>query len=176
MSKSSRWIPLLAALSLPAAAAIAPPGGLGRGMAVPPGVEAAFALSAAGVQVYQCSALGADGWGWTYVAPDVTLYEGSRTIGTHKVPDLWESSSDRSSVTAVPRVNQQAGNGNMPWQLLRAAPLNATGMFAGVTHVQRVNTEGGVPAATGCGPGNVGAENRVPFRAEYYFYKRAGTG
>src|SRR5688500_2573077 len=89
MKMSLKWIPLVAALSLPAAAAISPPGGLARGMAAPAGVEPAFALSAAGVQIYQCSALGADGWGWTYVAPDVTLYEGTRTIGTHKVPDLW---------------------------------------------------------------------------------------
>jgi hypothetical protein len=176
MRTTFRWVSLLAALSLPAAAAISPPGGLGRGMAAPPGVEPAFALSASGVQIYQCSALGADGWGWTHVAPDVTLFEGSRSIATHRSPDLWESLSDRSSVTAVPRVNQHAGAGNMPWQLMRAAPLNPNGMFAGVTHVQRVNTEGGVPAATGCGPGNVGAENRVPFRADYYFYKANGTG
>lgn len=167
---------LVATLALPAAAAIAPPSGLGRGMAAPAGVEPAFALSAEGAQVYQCSALGGDGWGWTYVSPDATLYEGTRTIATHKVPDLWESVSDRSSVTAVPRVNQAAGSGNLPWQLMRAAPLNATGMFAGVTHVQRVNTQGGLPAATGCGPANVGAENRVAFRADYYFYKPAGAG
>jgi hypothetical protein len=176
MNATLRFLPLIAACALPAFAAIAPPTGLGRGMAAPAGVEPAFALSAEGVQVYQCSALGADGWGWTYVAPDVTLYEGTRTIATHKVPDLWEASTDRSSVTAVPRVNQAAGGRNLPWQLLRAAPLNETGMFAGVTHVQRVNTEGGLPEATGCGPANVGAENRVAFRADYYFYRAAGAG
>lgn len=166
--------PLLAA-ALPAAAAISPPSGLGRGMAAPPNVEPAFALSASGVQIYQCSNLG-DGWGWTYVAPDVTLYEGTRSIGEHKRPDLWESTSDRSSVTAVPRVNQGAGAGNLPWQLMRAAPLNPTGMFANVTYVQRVNTQGGLPSPTGCGPGLEGTENRVPFRADYYFYKPVGAG
>ena len=164
---------LLAAL--PAAAAISPPSGLGRGMAAPANVEAAFALSASGVQIYQCSNLG-DGWGWTYVAPDVTLYEGARSIASHKRHDLWESLSDRSSVTAVPRVNQGAGAGNLPWQLMRAAPLNSTGMFANVTHMQRVNTQGGAPAPTGCGPGLEGLENRVPFRADYYFYKPIGAG
>ena len=172
-----RSIPiLLAVAALPAAAAISRPSGVAAAINPPAGVEPAFALSASGVQVWQCSALGADGWGWSYVAPDATLYEGSRSIATHKVPDLWESLSDRSSVTAVPRANQPAGAGNLSWQLMEAAPLNPTGMFAGVTHVQRVNTGGGVPPASGCGPANVGAENRVPFRADYYFYKRAGTG
>lgn len=167
--------PALLLAALPVAAAIAPPGGLGRGMPAPDDVEAAFALSATGVQIYQCSNLG-DGWGWTYVAPDVTLYEGSRSIAEHKRPDLWESLSDRSSVTAVPRVQQAAGAGNLPWQLMRAAPLNPTGMFAGVTYMQRVNTEGGLPAPVGCGPGLEGTENRVPFRADYYFYKPVGAG
>ena len=163
-------------LGFPASAAVSPPAGLGRGMAPPAGVEPAFALAASGVQIYQCSALGGDGWGWTYVAPDVTLYEGTRSVAIHKVPDLWESLSDRSSVTAVPRVNQPAAAGNLPWQLLGAAPLNPTGIFAGVTHMQRVNTQGGLPAPVGCGPGNVGAENRVAFRADYYFYKPPGAG
>ena len=167
---------LLAAAALPAAAAISRPAGVAPALSPPAAVEPAFALTASGVQIWQCNALGADGWGWTYVAPDATLYEGSRSIATHKVPDLWESLSDRSSVTAVPRANQAAGTGNLSWQLMQAAPLNATGMFAGVTHIQRVNTQGGVPPATGCGAANVGAENRVPFRADYYFYKRAGTG
>ena len=174
--KITHLVPVALLVALPAAAAVSPPSGLGRGMATPANVEPAFALSATGVQIYQCSALGADGWGWTYVAPDVTLYEGTRSVATHKVPDLWESLSDRSSVTAVPSVNQPAATGNLPWQLMRAAPLNPSGMFAGVTHVQRVNTQGGLPAPVGCGPDNVGAENRVAFRADYYFYKRAGAG
>lgn len=169
---------LLAVAALSSAsvlAAVSPPAGLARGMAPPASVKPAFALSASGVQIYQCSALGGGGWGWTHVAPDVTLYEGTRSVATHQVPDLWESLSDRSSVTAVPSVNQQAAAGNLPWQLLRAAPLNPTGMFAGVTHMQRVNTQGGLPAPVGCGPDNVGAENRVDFRADYYFYKPAGS-
>jgi hypothetical protein len=175
MRKPALALLLLCAASLAATAAVTPPSGLGRGMAAPSGVEPAFALSAEGAQIYQCSNLG-DGWGWTYVAPDVTLREGTRTIAEHKRPDLWESTSDRSSVTAVPRASQSAGAGNLPWQLLAAAPLNPTGMFANVTYMQRVNTAGGLPAATGCGPGNEGAENRVAFRADYYFYKPAGAG
>ena len=46
-------------------------------------------------------------------------------------------------------------------------------MFAGVTSIQRVNTDGGAAPTRGCGPDNVGAEARVAYRADYYFYKRA---
>ena len=133
-------------------------------------------LSAEGAHIYQCRPVSADGrFGWVFTAPDATLYEGSRSAATHKVPDLYESLSDRSSVTAVPRANQPAGAGNLSWQLMQAAPLNPTGMFAGVTSIQRVNTQGGVAPAGGCGPAADGAESRVAFRADYYFYKRNGA-
>lgn len=176
MSRTSRFLPTLLVLALPAAAAIAPPPNLPATLAAPQALEPAFMLSGSGVQVYQCSLLAANTWGWAYVAPDATLYEGARAVGTHKSPDVWESTSDRSSVTAVPRASQPAGAGNLPWQALRAAPLNPTGIFANVAFMQRVNTSGGVPAATGCGPDNVGEEARVAFRADYYFYKPAGAG
>ncbi len=151
MSRTSRFLPTLLVLALPAAAAIAPPPNLPATLAAPQALEPAFMLSGSGVQVYQCSLLAANTWGWAYVA-------------------------DRSSVTAVPRASQPAGAGNLPWQALRAAPLNPAGIFANVAFMQRVNTLGGVPAATGCGPDNVGEEARVAFRADYYFYKPAGAG
>jgi hypothetical protein len=48
-------------------------------------------------------------------------------------------------------------------------------MFAGVTSIQRVNTTGGVAPPGGCSAANAGAESRVPFTAQYYFYKRRGA-
>ena len=45
-------------------------------------------------------------------------------------------------------------------------------MFAGVTSIQRVNTNGGIAPATGCDDSHAGNEARVAFSADYYFYKR----
>jgi hypothetical protein len=43
------------------------------------------------------------------------------------------------------------------------------GIFDGVIFIQRVNTAGGLPPS---GPGPfVGAEEEVPYTAEYYFYR-----
>ncbi len=175
MSHRPRNLLLCLAVVLPAAAAIAPPSNLPQSLAAPPTLEPSFMLSGSGVQIYQCALLAANTWGWAYVTPDATLYEGTRAVGTHKSPDVWESTSDRSSVTAVPRTSLPAGAGNLPWQAMRAAPLSPTGIFANVSFMLRVNTSGGVPAATGCGPENVGVEARVAFRADYYFYKPAGA-
>jgi hypothetical protein len=89
--------------------------------------------------------------------------------------NLWESLSDRSSVSGVLRATQASGGGNLPWAYLRAVPTSEDGMFAGVTSIQRVDTRGGAAPANGCGADTIGQEARVPFTAEYYFYKRRGT-
>ena len=167
----------LAAL-IPAAAALAAipePPGLGPAIRAGADEEPAFVLSANGVHVYECKATpSANAFAWYFTAPDATLYEGSRSVATHKSPNLFESLSDRSSVSGVVRSTQNAGVNNLPWVLLRAQPLSPQGMFAGVTSIQRVNTSGGAAPGTGCAAGNAGAEARVNFTADYYFYKRRG--
>jgi hypothetical protein len=163
------------AAALPAAAAIAPPAGVAPALRASAAEEPAFVLSADGVHIYQCKPLDGSGrYAWVFTAPDATLYEGSRSVATHKSPNLWESLSDRTSVTAVVRSTQPAG-GNLPWTMMNAQPLGSGGMFAGVTSIQRVNTQGGAAPAGGCGPDTDGDESRVAFRADYYFYKQRGV-
>jgi len=159
--------------ALPAAAVTAP-GGLPPRLQAAPGEEPAFMLAAEGVHVFECKpGNGPTGFTWSFVAPDATLFEGARTAATQTRPDLWESATDRSSVTAVPRTTAQAGDADLPWALFAAQPLADAGLFAGVTSIQRVNTAGGVAPAADCGADRAGSELRVPFTADYYFYRRA---
>ena len=163
--------------SLPASSAIPEPSGLGPGIRASADEEPAFVLSANGVHIYQCKAAPgvASSYAWFFTAPDATLYEGSRSIATHKSVNLWEAASDRSSVSGVVRSTQNAGVDNLPWTLYRAQPLAGDGLFAGVTSIQRVNTSGGAAPTGGCAAGNEGTEARVAFTAQYYFYKRRGA-
>jgi hypothetical protein len=167
----------LALAGLPAAAAISEPAGLGAGIRATADEEPAFMLSASGAHVYHCKATPNDpnAYAWYFVGPDATLSEGSRSVGTHKAVNLWESTSDRSSVSGVVRSSQSGGANNLPWTLYRAQSLGASGMFAGVTSIQRVNTSGGAAPSTGCAAANAGAESRSNFTADYYFYKRRGA-
>jgi hypothetical protein len=164
--------------SLPATAAIPEPAGLPAAIRAGADEEPAFMLSASGVNVYECKPApnGPNAYAWYFTAPDATLSDGGRTVATHKTPNLWESSGDRSSVSGVVRASQGAGANNLPWTLYRAQALGASGMFAGVTSVQRVNTSGGGAPATACSASNAGSESRSPFTADFYFYKRRGTG
>lgn len=60
----------------------------------------------------------------------------------------------------------------VPWLLLSATPA-AEGTFAHVTHVQRLDTEGGKAPASGCDASHLGAKALVPYKATYYFYRAA---
>jgi hypothetical protein len=168
---------LVAAPTL-AAAALAEPAGIAPGLRAAANEQAAFVLSGSGVYVYQCKQNPADAnrYGWYFVAPDATLYEGSREAARFATPTLFESLSDRTSVATLARATQPAGSGNLPWAMMRAQPLGASaGMFNGITSVQRVNTRGGLPPAGGCDADNIGEEARVAFNADYYFYRQRGT-
>jgi hypothetical protein len=158
----------------PALAVIAEPAGIAPGIRASADEEPAFMLSADGAQIFQCKArLNApETYAWLFTAPDVTLYDGPRSVARMASPNLWESTDDRSSVAGIVRGTQAAGTDNLPWLLMRASPIGDTGIFSGVTSIQRVNTTGGVAPANGCDADHAGAEVRVPFRAEYYFYKR----
>ncbi len=69
----------------------------------------------------------------------------------------------------VPPVTVTAGA--IPWLILSAVEANTIGpgIFERTTFIQRVNTTGGVaPAAA---PTALGQEARVPYTAEYFFYR-----
>ena len=72
------------------------------------------------------------------------------------------------------REKYDGGAGNVPWLLLTGTSNSTTGKFANVTSVQRLATQGGVEPIEACNGSNVGKEARVPYTADYYFYKRKG--
>ena len=165
---------LAAALALPALAAIAPPG-VAPVLQPSAAEQPSMALSEAGVNIFECrpNAGAAGGYAWSFIAPDATLYDGNRSVARRTTPNLWESSEDRTSVSGFARAALNSGD-NLPWALYRALPVGDTGLFAGVTSIQRVNTRGGLAPPTGCTEATAGSEQRVAFTADYYFYRANG--
>ena len=170
----------LAALALPLLAlALAAPAGadpsddlrppdLGdcQQLQVQTGNELVFHAFGAGVQIYRW-----DGASWVFVAPEATLYADAGhhgVIGTHYAGPTWESGSGSKVVGQVLERATPDPNA-IPWLLLKAKSTDGPGIFAEVTYIQRVNTVGGkAPTA----PGDyVGELVRVPYTAEYFFYK-----
>jgi len=172
-----RAIPFLAiAAAIPCAhAAVPEPQGIGSGLRAPAGEQPEFVLKAEGVQVYACQPRTDDpkAFEWAFVGPQATLRENGKVVGRHAAGPIWESTNDKSSVKGSARSGQDAGAGNIPWLLLAGTPSQGSGKFAGVTSILRVATKGGVePAGGGCNASKSGKEERVPYTADYYFYKR----
>lgn len=130
------------------------------------GNRVSFHAYALGVQIYHWN-----GTAWTFVAPEAALFNDpcyEEQVGIHYAGPTWES-KDGSKVAGVRQAACTPNRGAIPWLLLAATPTPRHGIFARTTYIQRVNTIGGTaPAEAGSA---VGDEARVPYSAEYYFYR-----
>lgn len=165
---------LLSLATFAASAAMTEPSGLDEKLRPASDEQLAFVLAAQGAQVYVCKPSPKDpyAYAWTFVAPEAALSENGSIVGRHYGGPTWESSSDGSSVKGAVRERQDGGYGNIPLLLLGGTPAPKDGKFAGVTSIQRVATRGGIEPKEKCDASSVGKEMRVPYTADYYFYKR----
>jgi hypothetical protein len=137
-----------------------------QNLGVMAGNELAFHAYAGGVQIYRWN-----GASWTFVAPEAVLYADAgenSIVGIHYAGPTWESVSGSK---VVGRVSDRCtpDSSAIPWLVLEAVYTERHGIFAHVTYIQRLNTVGGLaPTAPGT---VVGEEARVPYTAEYLFYR-----
>lgn len=135
-------------------------------LAAPEGSELLFRTFATGTQNYRWN-----GTSWDFVAPSADLFASPNFngyVGTHYGGPTWESNSG-SKVVAARLEGCTPDASAVPWLLLETVSTGGRGIFSKVTHIQRVNTTGGLrPIAPGM---TVGEEARVSYTAVYYFYK-----
>lgn len=142
-------------------------------IAVPEDQKVAFHTFATGVQIYVCrqSATDPSRFVWVFKAPEAILYDSDgNVVGTHYAGPTWESNSG-SKVRGAVLARLASPDGAIPWLLLRAVESDGPGIFARVTYIQRINTTGGLAPAVTLTAADVGTEVRVPYTAEYYFYR-----
>jgi len=122
-------------------------------------------ISAKGVQIYQCR-----DQKWVFVAPEAQLFDSSgNLVGRHFAGPTWEASGDGSKVVGTTKSRADApAAGAIPWLLLGTKSVGGSGYFSDVTSIQRVATAGGVAPAGDCS--GTGAQARVPYTADYYFF------
>ena len=131
----------------------------------PAGAKVVYHVYARGVQIYRWN-----GTAWALYGPDAILSAdagGKSVVGTHYVGPTWESNSGSKVVGTV--VDRCTPNPNAVAWLLLSGKASGEGIFSSVTHIQRVNTVGGVAPST---PGAfVGDEVSIEYSTEYYFYR-----
>jgi uncharacterized protein DUF3455 len=145
---------------------------------------------ARGTQNYICLPSGS-GFAFSLFTPEATLFDVDGTqLTTHffsrnpsdgRFLPTWQDSRDTSTfwgagvATADSTTDPDFVAANaIAWVLLDRAGVKAgpTGdRLTKTTHVQRVNTHGGVAPSTGCsGLADVGTKAIVPYTADYVFY------
>jgi hypothetical protein len=165
---------LAAVLAACAATPSAAPTVVPAAIAVPMGNKLAFTLKGSGLLNYECRAKAEAPGGaeWALVAPEAVLKNSSDAIvGKYYAGPTWEH-GDGSKVTGKQlAVSPAPVSGNIPWQLVQAAPATGAGLLVGVTYIQRVNTVAGVAPSEPCTTAVVATKRQVRYSADYLFFK-----
>jgi len=152
-----------------------PPSDIPASLQAPAGEQVVLQAHATGWQVYTCGA-GADGKPqWTLKGPDADLHDKKgAVIGHHSAGPSWKY-KDGSQVIGKALAHADAPDSKgIPWLLVTAIGHSGDGLFARVTSIQRLHTEGGLaPAAGECDPSKPSPEARSSYTADYYFYAPA---
>jgi hypothetical protein len=134
-----------------------------------PGETAVVTLHAEGAQIYECKA-GNDGkLAWAFREPIATLVLDGKTVGRHYAGPNWEH-MDGSAVVGKATGNAPGKTASdIPWLKLEVTAHRGSGMFSGVSTVQRINTAGGV--LTGACD-KAGTFHSAPYAADYVFLRK----
>jgi hypothetical protein len=134
----------------------------------PAGVTALGAYTAKGVQIYTCTANGT-ATEWRLKAPEAQLVDANGAIfAKHYAGPTWEAIDGSKAIGKVMEVVPAPTAGAIAWLLL-SAESSGQGVLSGARFVQRIKTAGGAVQSSTCP--EPGAEQRVPYTAEYVFYK-----
>jgi hypothetical protein len=143
----------------------------------PPAGEVLFLeAQGTGVQIYDCSPKAAQTsvYEWTFRAPEATLKDSSgRTLGRHFTGPTWELDDGGSVVGDVKARAPSPSPTAIPWLLLVARATAGSGKLTATRSIQRLQTVGGIAPSVGCDATSAGKVAKVPYTANYYFYKAA---
>jgi hypothetical protein len=132
----------------------------------------AFTWHAVGSQIYECRASDKGGWAWVFVAPEADLFnQKDEKVGTHGAGPNWAALDGSKTIGAV-KARADAGRpSDIPLLLLTAKSAGTPGKMAGVTSVQRLNTDGGNAPAKGCAvAADAGKRIKEGYTADYVFF------
>jgi hypothetical protein len=135
-----------------------------------PGETTVLTVHAEGAQVYECKA-GADGKpGWAFREPIATLLADGKTVGRHYAGPSWEHSDGSAVVGKLAGSVPGATSDDIPWLKLEVISRRGSGVLAGVTTVQRINTKGGKLEGACDKPGTF---RDMPYSADYVFLRKS---
>ncbi len=139
---------------------------------VPAGAQQKMWTAAAGEITYECREKKdmAGQFEWGFIGPVASLKnKAGAVVGKYYGGPTWEA-TDGSKVTGKQLAVAPAGAGNIPLQLVKTDPAMGMGSMQGISHIQRLQTQGGVAPAAACAMTNKGDRRQVAYQADYVFY------
>ena len=153
-----------------ATTAVAPSLGFFSRIKVPDHTEPVLRLSGKGVQVFRCERPANGDWGWVFRLPEADLADdGGKVVVRHGANFSFEHVDGSRLVGSVAAYDEAPSAGNLRWLLMTTRQFGQ-GTLSGVSHVQRVNTSGGMPPPR-CEANQQNQLLRVPFSADFVFYR-----
>ena len=135
----------------------------------PDTVEPVLRLQGRGVQVFRCEPRGA-GYSWVFRLPEADLADASgKAVIRHGANFSFEHIDGSRLLGSVVDFDESPNPNSLRWLLFSTRSFNQ-GVLTGVTYVQRVNTNGGMPPAR-CEASQQNRLLRVDFSADFVFYK-----
>lgn len=139
---------------------------------VPESYSPVLTVHAKGDQIYQCT-LDKGEYAWEIQAPDAKLFDAQGNIvGNHTAGPLWEYKEGSRVVGRVLKKIDIAPGSSISWLLVEVVSHKGDGLFSNVNFINRINTNGGLPPASGCNANHLGGEKRVAYTADYVFYRK----
>ena len=127
-------------------------------------------IRAQGAQVYECKIDAAGGLEWQFREPIATLLVDGETVGRHFAGPAWELSDGSKVLGKVVGRAPGATAMDIPLLKLDAVLQRDSGLLAGVTTIQRLNTKGGVAYGSCEAAGDLMS---MPYSADYAFHRKA---
>ena len=144
------------------------------GIAVPTGHKLFLIGHAVGVQIHTCAETSGT-YRWRFLGPEASLYDDrGKLIATHFAGPSWQAKDGSKVVGALDAPPVTVDPSAIPW--LRLAATATSGLdgdrLVGTTYIQRIATTGGLAPDPGlCNASSVGTTERVPYTADYTFWK-----
>jgi Protein of unknown function (DUF3455) len=155
-----------AASSSPVAA---PSLGLFSKIKAPSTHEPTLKLASRGVQIFRCEKRDT-GLAWVFRQPQAELLDSNgKPVGHHGANFSFEHDDGSRLVSTIAAYDEAGKAGDLRWLLFTTRSFGK-GALENVTHVQRVNTSGGMPPNR-CEASQLNQLLRVDFTSDFVFYR-----
>jgi hypothetical protein len=126
-------------------------------------------LGSRGVQIFRCEKRDSD-LVWVFRQPQADLLDSDgKTVGKHGTNFSFEHDDGSRLVSTIVAYDEPSKPTDLRWLLLTTRSFGK-GTLENITHVQRLNTSGGMPP-TRCDLSQLNQLLRVNFTSDFIFYR-----